>query len=153
MNTHYPWIFLHAFWRIIFIRIYPLISDRAKTVESGAQSIHPLQENRPDQGSKQRLEKKKKFPRSSWWPFPESYGNEKRSFVKHSELHKHINWFFFFYFFHLAPTHQTLPSRLPLRFSVSREGATLYHSNIFFKEVKRRNCLKATCCLLSPSTI
>lgn len=36
---------------------------------------------------------------------------------------------------------------------MSKVGAAFYHGDIFFKEAKRANRLKATHCLLSPSTI
>ena len=62
MNAHYPWIFFFFACLLAnhLIRIYPLISGRAKTVESGSQSIHPLRENRPASRQQTRLGKEKK---------------------------------------------------------------------------------------------
>lgn len=133
----YFWQNLLAAYRFT---IYPLILEHSESVKSGFQSLHPPWKN-VQRGGEQ---KQKNSPIELVAPLRLMLMRN----VSFERVYKHI-----FYFFHLGSTQQTLPSRLPLRFRARRAGAALYHSTIFFKEAKRRECLKATHCLLSPTTI
>lgn len=68
---------------------------------------------------------------------------------EHERLHKHIDCANI----SLAPFIRPCLQGSPSEFSVRKVGAAFYHADIFFKEAKRANRLKATHCLLSPSTI
>lgn len=86
---YFCFYFLHTFWLTI-----SSVASQSFQIRPSPWNLSPSQATLCRKLTSRQQTAPKKFPRLSYWPIPECYGNEKCSFLNRSKLHKHINQFF-----------------------------------------------------------